>query len=697
MNWLRNKCFFIIYLVLLSVIIFNTNVKAKGTDDQFKKTFISNYHYVDSNGKFGDFEYFTRSSDGQIAYCIEPGVSLSNDIYHGISDVSVNEMARFVHLSPEQLQGISLAAYFGWGYNGQYGYDWIVATQSLIWEYLGRNIQFTSQNSKVNPWQYVIETPTEIQEKINLLKQQVNNYLTLPNFSSNFVKIPLHKSYSFISSNSLDGYFVSHCENCTAQIYANQLVVTPISKESGSVVLKKNNATFWETSFVVYAHDIGQNMLVPGNVFPLESNVNYEVVSGRLKLKKYDQDSKTCQAKKGGSLKGSIYKLYKENGDFIQELVIDENCQATSSDLELGKYYIKEYKAGENYELDLNSYFFELKIDTPTEDLIVYDKMYLGQIALKKIDSKTNMCESSSPYAKLEGAIYGIYSLDDKLLSTLIIDENCQATSERNLLLGDYYLKEITSPTGYKLDKNKYFFSVTKENADYVIYIDVKDDIYETKLIINKYYLTFNDSNPEEGAIFGVYLKKTNQKITSLVTDKFGVASFELSYGEYIIKQEKGREGYHFVDDLYFVVDENSEELSFLSLINKPFLGELEFLKIDSVTKAGLSGALIEIYNLDDVLIYRGVTDNEGKIYVSNLIYGTYYILEKKAPKGYTKFQEKLYFDILEDDQIVTIPMENKKEIKVPDTGINEFHISYFSVIFLLVGIKLIKYAKRQN
>lgn len=692
MPCIKNK--FIFAISFLFVIGFGySKVSASTTVDQFSKVFISNYHYVDSSGSFGDFEYFTRKSDSQIAYCIEPGVSLSLEAYQGYYNNSINDMASLVNLSPEQLNYISLVAYYGWGYNGQYGYDWIVATQSLIWEYLGRNFQFTSQNSAANPWKYVISTPSEIQSKINILRERVNHHLSLPNFLQNHAKIPLNSSYEFISDRSLEEYTIGDCENCMAQINNNILNVRPSSQQNGSVLLKKRSRD-WSTPFVVYVHNLGQNMLVPGNVLEMETRVTYEVVSGRLDLKKYDYDHKSCQAKKGGLLEGSVYKLYKENGTYVQDLVIDSNCNATATDLELGKYYIKEYQAGKNYELDLNSYFFELTIDKPKEELIVYDKMYLGQVSLKKIDSKTNTCHSSSIYASLKGAVYGIYNLDNYLLSTLTIGENCEAISERDLLLGNYYLKEIKPPVGYKKDEKKYFFSVTKENADDIIYIELKDDIYETKLIINKHYLTFNDSKSEEGAVFGIFVKSTNQKIASLKTNDFGVAYFTLPYGEYIIKQEKGKEGYHFVDDIYFKVDEYCGEISLLPLINKPFLGNLEFKKIDSITKQGLSGTLIEIYNMDNILVYRGITDSDGKIFVDHLLYGTYYIVEKKSPRGYILSKEKIYFDILEDRALVSVVMENSKKVYVPNTGMNTFDISCYSVLFLLAGIALLKYAK---
>ncbi len=691
----RYKIVFISFIVVLSSLFFFKDTSALVSQDQFTKSFIGNYHYVVSNGHYGDFEYFQRASDKQIAYCIQPGVSLSYDVYQGFSDLSLQELANAVSLTSEQLNQISLIAFFGWGYNGQYGYDWIVATQSLIWKTLGLDFQFTSRNSKASPWQYVIDTPYEIQEKMNSIESMVNSYLAKPILGH--AKIGINTTYVFNSNVSLNGYSISNCQNCNAHINEKQLIVTPNSKEAGSVDLKKE-IPFWGSSFVVYERGDGQNLIVPGNINPIETMASFEIISGSLKLKKYDADNKSCTPKQGGSLAGSIYKLYKTDNTYVKDLVIDENCSANVSDLELGSYYIQESKAGENYEIDTTKYYFDLTVNNFTKELVVYDKMYLGQVQINKIDSKTYSCQSSSPYASLQGAKYGIYKIDGTFIDALVISKNCSSVSKRNLLLGDYYIQEISAPKGYKLDSNKYYFSVAPENADGTILIDVMDDIYETKLTINKSYLFYGTTKPEVGAVFGIYYKSTNKKIATLIMDENGIASTTLPYGEYIIKQEKGVEGYHFVDDILFIVDENIKKTSYLNLLNKPYIGSLEFNKIDSLTYQGLAGATICVYNELDELIYTGITDQSGKIIFNNLSYGKYYIVEKEAPKGYYLSDEKIYFEIKEDGQVVFATLTNNPIIEVPDTLSNDLNIKYcFIIIFLILFVGLMFYEKEKN
>lgn len=360
----KNK--YLIVIIISFIILFIPKVNAITITDQFKKSFISGYSYVDSSGHYGNFEYFTRKSDGKIAYCIEPGVSLYNGTYTGFYDLSMIEIANTVNLSLEQLNKLSLIAYFGWGYNGHYGYEWIVATQSLIWDEIGLEFQYTSKNNPSNPWKYVISTPIGVQEKMEEIKKLIDKYLEKPNFPTH-IKIGINDQYILNTIQSLENYSISSCINCSAYLNENQLIIRPTTDQDGSIHLIKKIQD-WDTSFIVYEHKSGQNMIVPGNLQSLETDITFEIVTGELELKKYDQDVKTCTPKNGGSLAGSIYHLYNNDGTYINDLVIDDNCNAKITNLELGTYYIQEYKAGLNYELDPSKYYFEVSIDQPKKE-----------------------------------------------------------------------------------------------------------------------------------------------------------------------------------------------------------------------------------------------------------------------------------------------------------------------------------------
>ena len=536
---------FIIHVVLVVfLLVFMQEVSALSVSNQFTKTFIGNYHYVFSNGKYGDFEHIKRVGDDMIAYCIEPGVSFSQESYEGYYDLSLEQFAEKVQISKEQVEKISLIASYGWGYQNHYGNEWIVATQSLIWQELGRDFQFTSRNKKENPWEYVIDTPKEIEEKMAEIQTLVNTYRANPLFNTTHAKVSLNRSYRFVDSTSqVSSYAIKNCENCTATIDGNSVEVRPIENQNGKVVLEKNNNT-WNSMYVIYYQNAAQNLIVPGKVPEKNISLTYEIVKGSVQLTKYDADTKYCSPKaKGGSLKGSIYKLYKEDNTFVTDLVIDSNCQASFGELELGKYYIKEYQPGNSYQLDTTKYSFEVTADAPHYALTVYDKMDLGQVSIQKFDSKTNSCQTTGVGATLKGAVYGIYYRKDSLNSILVqkitVDENCSALSKRNLAIGNYYLIELEAPVGYLLDKTRHEFSITKENVDEVLNLTVQDEIIGSNIHIHKSFLSEMGNVPEKNASFAIFYADTNIKYKTITTDASGDATVWLPFGKYILKQLK--------------------------------------------------------------------------------------------------------------------------------------------------------------
>lgn len=686
-----NKIIKMFISLAISIFLLPSFSLAASTTDYFNRRFISTYGYVDTKDKHGNFEWFNRASDNKIAYCIEPGVSLSESKYDGYYDLPLSDLASIADLSEKRLNKAALYAYFGYGYHGHSGEDWVMATQALIWDAVGRNFQFTDGYHPDNPKDYIIDIPSEVQKKIEYIEEKVDDYLEKPDFYTNHAYISKNATYNF---GKLHGYKVLSCENCNYEIKNDYLMITP-TNELGGVISLEKKLDDYKSSFFVYAKDDGQNMMVPGNVEPLNMEVSYEVVSGSFKLFKYDFDSKSCKAKEGGSLSGSVYKLYKDDNTFIADLVIGDDCTAQISDLELGSYYIKEEKAGLNYELDTNTYSFIISKDNLNQELTVYDKMYLGKVKLKKVDSKTNTCKSSGYNASLKNAIYGIYDDNDNLIDKLVTDTDCGAESKRNLLLGRYYLKEIEAPTGYKLDLEKHYFEVTRNNADDIIELELKDNIYETKLILDKNYLYFTSFLPESDAVFLLLRKETLEVIDTLKTNELGYVEKTLEYGNYILKQISGKEGYRFTNDLEIIVDENSDFETKISLTNEPFRGTLKFLKTDMLTGEPLKNVFIEIYNELNDLVYKGFTNKDGEIILSNLAYGKYYLIETKPLKGYYPNNNIIDFQITTDDEIVNVSLENEQIVNVPDTYKETNSSSVYGFILFFLGVSLISYGKK--
>ena len=199
--------------------------------------------------------------------------------------------------------------------------------------------------------------------------------------------------------------------------------------------------------------------------------------------------------------------------------------------------------------------------------------------------------------------------------------------------------------------------------------------------------------------IIEIYTEK-DELIFTGKTDKDGkIVITDLKVGKYYILEKEPSTGYVITDEkVYFELKENGEIVK-AEMKNKPVTGTLEFTKTDVSTGEPLPNTLIEIYNDKDELIFSGRTDENGKITIPEIRFGKYYILEKEAPEGYTLNPERMYFEILEDGEIVKATMTDEKVIvEVPSTGITDSHfIEIVGTMFILGGIGAIIYVKKKK
>jgi len=145
-----------------------------------------------------------------------------------------------------------------------------------------------------------------------------------------------------------------------------------------------------------------------------------------------------------------------------------------------------------------------------------------------------------------------------------------------------------------------------------------------------------------------------------------------LKVGKYYILEKEASTGYVITTEkVYFEVKDNGEIVK-AEMQNKPIMGSVEITKVDISTGEVLPNTLIEVYNENDELVFSGRTNEEGKILIENLKYGKYYFIEKEAPEGYQINNEKMWFEILEDEKII---------VEVPNTLKNDY------MPFIMLGI----------
>ncbi|MDK7629511.1 MULTISPECIES: MSCRAMM family protein, partial [unclassified Clostridium] len=218
----------------------------------------------------------------------------------------------------------------------------------------------------------------------------------------------------------------------------------------------------------------------------------------------------------GHALKGAVFNLQDQKGNNIKtDLTTDENGQISLNDLAPGDYQFVETKAPDGYELDTTPVKFTIVVGQ--KEAIKIEKVNdPNQVELKisKVDK-----ENAKP---LEGAEFEIFSINDiknplkfsfsnlyqkyefnkQGDSTLKANNSDSSFTINKLGYGDYILKEIKAPNGYKLGKDIYIH-LDSNNSYYKVGEDGKNINLDKNESLNLYQINVENEKgivlPETG------------------------------------------------------------------------------------------------------------------------------------------------------------------------------------------------------
>ncbi len=703
------------FLIAICFMFCTFDVEAGSRTDRFKEKFIGSYSFIDSRGKYGNFEHFTRASDDATAYCIQPGVSLAkNTDYAGYYGLSNDELASKVNLTTQNLIDMSLIAYYGYGYQNHNSIQWIVATQALIWKVAGREFNFTSQYlpDPTNPNRYVIDTPPEIKAAMAEIERLVNEHYNQPTFQTYNATISYGSNYSFHDQASqLNKYTIKNCENCNATIEGNDLIVTPTSSSNGSITLTKENNS-WSEEFIVYHSDKGQDVMVAGNLDPVQTRVNFTVVSATLNLKKYDSENNQCLSQGRATLEGAIFGLYKEEtGELVRELVIDSNCSATIDKLPIGNYYVQEIAPSEGYLLNSTRYEVHFSEEQHEIDLIVKEDVIKNYVSILK---QYEHIEGNTTFLNAESNItFEIYDLDGTKYDQVTTDKNGYATI--NLPYGVWKIHQVNTTTGYEKiydfyvtidydSENKQFYNILNNSLSAFLQVIKVDS--ETGKAIAIADTTFKIYNKDKKQYVSQFVGgKVYDEFKTDETGKF-MTYLKLESGNYKLIEVASPFGYVLDENGIDFTIGNDTHFSYTSygtvvtmyVKNKPIKGKIEIYKkgelfvSDSGTfnynnRITLEGIVYNIYANEDIksvdgnhlfyekgtLVGTMTTDKNGYAISSLLPLGKYKVVEVKTNDFYILDKTEYLIDLTQKDNKSEIVYSSNEMINYLKKGILEF------------------------
>ncbi len=627
-------------MVVAFLLLFVTQVNAT----TFSSNYIGKYHYVESSGRWGDFEAFYRTDNKKTAYCIQPGVNKTTEEYEEYKGLDMSILASKVSLTKEKLAEISFYAYYGYGYTGHYDFAYYVAAQALIWNALGHSYQFTSQNNPSNPWAYVIDVPSEIKVKMNEILSLVQKHQqVLASLNGKHFEIAYNTSYSITDDNLR--YAKLTDVNPEVVLNGNTLTITPRENGTKRVNLALKKEGTFRDDLIVYHHDKGQDLMQAGSV-PTSFSFTYESYAGSIKLYKYDFETKSCQTVGQRVLDKALYAVFDENGKLFESLNII-NCEASLDNIPVGKYYLKEVKAPYGYLLDGRGYFFEVTKDNAnvTQEITVYDR---AKTTLLKINKK--YLAYHHMLLNEEGATFKIYSnTSHKEVGEITTDSLGNASIE--LPYDTYTLVQVKGKENYNFIPNETITvdDLTQEEVNlYLVNYPNYGSLHIKKYDADSKTCSSLGTASLEGAIYGLYL--LDGTLVEKITFRDCEAKLDdLILGDYYLQEIKAPYGYELdLEKHYITLNNESFEITLYDKRKEVSLKIKKQYHYDTDSYLNEEKAVFEIYDkLTNKRVKMLTTDEKGEA-STTLWYGKYIIKQVKGLANY-EFIADEEFEINDD------------------------------------------------
>lgn len=223
-----------------------------------------------------------------------------------------------------------------------------------------------------------------------------------------------------------------------------------------------------------------------------------------------------------------------EQNEIVDTLVIDNNYEAISKLLPLGKYKIKETHSMNGYKLDKTEYEVNIDSQNNNKELILKNEVIKSKIKiLKYYDQKLE-----------KGISFEIYNKYGELVDTVTTNEFGEITKE--LYYGTYTFHQLNSTKNYLCVDD---FEVTiNEASQNIIRMELHDEKFYSKLLIIKKDAKTGKIIKEE-TIFRIYdtINKKYIEVDGSIDLKTinGILKIDkISAGEYEIEEVKAPKGY---------------------------------------------------------------------------------------------------------------------------------------------------------
>lgn len=366
--------------------------------------------------------------------------------------------------------------------------------------------------------------------------------------------------------------------------------------------------------------------------------------------------TKTDNSMPAQTLSGVQFELYSESGTKVSgPVTTDSQGVAVFTNIPFGNYVIKETTGKTGYAA---------AADKNVTVNVVGDVEVTMVNRVIKCDVKILKVDKDATGTKLSGARFGLYTQSGKQVAVGVTNADGEVVFH-DIPYGDYVLKELESPEGYKDAAGTW--TITGANIEnsfngsgvYSYTINNEKENGSIRLLKNgelEGEANKGTFEPLEGAIFTLF--DANMLPVATATSKAnGYVEFtELRYGTYYIQETKAPDGFVRDTEIYkVVVDSDTTQTQYVTdsgkenLVvnnnrsNAPYIS-VKLKKVDSESGRPVANAtfvMYKTYNGKTEEMGSAVTDADGiayfkRIHVDEDAEDTVYtIKETSSPAGY--------------------------------------------------------------
>lgn len=428
---------------------------------------------------------------------------------------------------------------------------------------------------------------------------------------------------------------------------------------------------------------VGQDGDVPGETYQIDVEVPNEPVKGRILLEKkgprltgfevtadaYGNEAHrpvyeerylagvVFELRAAETVTGGDGTVWFEQGELVETLTTASDGPAASGLLPLGRYVLVEIHAPEGYALDDTPH--EVTLDasdayTPVVEVRAeLTNEYLpAEITLTKYKETMQAMEDEHGVRQTvitvpgEGFVFGLYNASDipydggVLPAGTLVASGATDTEGRLMFAGqyphgEYYVKELQAPEGWKLSAGTFPVSILPEKAqeDAVIRagLTVHNELICTPVTITKTDIT--GAAPVPGALIEVRNSR-DEIIYHARTDENGeLPDILLMPGQYAFREVLAPDGYALNEAVCIFVVDAQGQVSGDTEIRDDWT-RFSLRKTDTGGRV-LAGVQFALVDADGNQIMTAETDENGLASFERIPYGRYTVVETRPLSGY--------------------------------------------------------------